>query len=181
MPAHDAPAKPPMAEPRYGAGGELLRPEGYERWILAGASIGLGYSEGAKSEGPGVFHNVYMQPEAYAEYRGSGRFPEKTIFVLALHEPRQRESINREGYFEGDLVALEAAVKDRERFAEGWAYFDFGKGGRNASAAAKPPSACHACHVEHGADDNVFVQFYPLLRPFLESRRTAAAAETGPQ
>ncbi len=23
---------------------------------------------------------------------------------------------------------------------------------------------CYSCHVEHGADDNVFTQFYPVLR-----------------
>ena len=164
-----------MALPGYNAQGELLRPAGYERWAFAGASIGLGYSEGAKSaatesESPGVFHNVYLQPEAFEEYARTGRFPEKTMFILALHEPRQRESINKRGYFEGGLVALEAGVKDHERFKEGWAYFDFGKGGLEASARAMPPESCHACHAEHGADDNVFVQFYPPLRVLREAR-----------
>jgi hypothetical protein len=156
--------KKPMVAPRYTAAGELVRPTGYESWVLAGASIGLAYSEGAKSDGPGVFHNVYMQPEAYEDYARTGRFPEKTMFVLALYEPRQRESINRQGYFEGNLVAVEASVKDHDRFPEGWAYFDFGKEGGRPSASAKPPSDCHTCHAQHAAVDNVFVQFYPALR-----------------
>ena len=157
-------ARGPMAIPGYTAEGKLLRPEGYESWVFAGASMGLGYSEGAKLDGPGVFHNVFLQPEAFEEYSRTGHFPEKTMFILALHEPRQRESIARQGWFEGELTALEAAVKDSERFKEGWAYFDFGKKGLDPTARAQAPESCHSCHLEHGADDNVFVQFYPPLR-----------------
>ena len=155
----------PAFAPKYTEDGKLIRPGGYETWIFVGASIGLGYSESSNpSTGPGVFHNVYTQHEAYEEFGRTGSFPEKTLFILALYEPRQRESINRQGYFEGDPVALEVAVKDREQFQDGWAYFDFGKGGLDASASAKPTESCHSCHKEHGAADNVFVQFYPSLR-----------------
>ena len=151
----------PMAVPRYTEGGELLRPEGVDTWVFVGASVGLGYREGGDREGPGLIHSVQMQPEAYAHYARSGEFPEKTMFALTLYEPRQKESIARQGYFSGDLVALELAVKDHDRFDEGWGYFDFQKGDR---AAAEPKTACHDCHAANGADDNVFVQFYPVLR-----------------
>lgn len=160
-----------MVTPRYTTDGALERPSGFESWVFVGSSLGLGYSEHARDEGPGEFHTVYTQPEVFEEYRRTGKFPEKTMLILALHEPRKRESIAKQGYFQGDLVALEAAVKDRERFEEGWAYFDFGKGGLDPSARAKPPESCHRCHVEHGADDNVFVQFYPPLRRLLEARK----------
>jgi hypothetical protein len=53
-------------------------------------------------------------------------------------------------------------VKDRERFDTGWAYFDFGKDALRA--VAFPRERCHDCHAAHGQADNVFVQFYPLLR-----------------
>jgi len=165
-----------MPVPQYTAQGELLRPRGYEGWVFVGASIGLGYSEGSRSDGPGEFHNIFTQPEAYGEYARTGRFPEKTMFILAPHEARQRESINQQGYFEGDLVALEAAVKDPERFQDGWAYFDFGKGGFDATASAKPSEACHSCNAQHGADDNVFVQFYPPLRLLRDARNAGKAA-----
>jgi len=159
-----------MSLPQYTERGELVRPEGYESWVFVGASIGLSYSENSKHQGPGEFHNVFTQPEAFEAYRSSGRFPEKTMFILTLHEPKERESIAKQGYFEGDLVALEASVKDRERFQEGWAYFDFGKGGLDPSAPAKPPEKCHACHAAHAAADNVFVQFYSPLRGLREAR-----------
>jgi hypothetical protein len=166
--------------PAYTASGELVRPTGFETWVAAGSSIGLSYSEHARDDGPGQIHTVYLEPQAFGAYRATGRFPEKTVLVLALHEPRQRESINRQGYFQGDLVAVEVAVKDRERFPEGWAYFDFGKGGRDASARAKAPESCHACHREHAADDNVFVQFYPPLREIHAARQAANAGRREP-
>ena len=76
----------PMAGPHYTAEGKLLLPEGYAVWPLAGASIGLSYSEGARSEGPGMFHNVYLEPEAYRIYARTGEFPEKTMLVLAQYD-----------------------------------------------------------------------------------------------
>ena len=168
-----------MATPRYTSDGALERPSGFESWVHVGSSLGLGYSEHASRNGPGDFHSVYTQPEVFAAYRETGRFPEKAMFILLLHEPRQRESIATQGYFQGDPVALEVAVKDRERFQEGWAYFDFGKGGRDPSARAMRPEACHRCHLEHGADDNVFVQFYPPLRALLEARKGASVSAAG--
>ena len=56
-----------------------------------------------------------------------------------------------------------AAVKDGERFPDGWAYFSFGDGSRPA-ATAFPRTQCFDCHRQHAASDNVFVQFYPVLR-----------------
>src|SRR4030095_10271625 len=80
--AAETPARPEahrMVVPQYTAGGELGRPVGYETWFCVGASIGLSYSEGSEAGGPGVFHNVYMQPEAHEEYARTGVFPEKTM------------------------------------------------------------------------------------------------------
>ena len=153
-----------MASPSYGASGELLRPRDFPSWVFVGSSMGLSYSENGSSKGPGTFHNVYLNPPAYEEYTRTGKFPERTMLVLALYEPKEKESIQRAGYFEGNLVALEAAVKEQARFPETWAYFDFGKGGADEKAKPFPKASCHDCHKEHGAVDNVFVQFYPVLR-----------------
>lgn len=152
-----------MVKPRYSAPKELVLPEGYETWVFLGASLGLSYSEEPRQQGPGTFHHIYMQPEAYRGYRDTGRFPEGTMLVMEVHKPEQKVSINKHGYFEGDRVAIEVAVKDREAFEEGWAYFDFGNGARK-TAKPFPRERCFECHREHGADDNVFTQFYPVLR-----------------
>lgn len=56
-----------------------------------------------------------------------------------------------------------AAFRHTGRFPEGWAYYSFGDGSR-ASATAFARAACFECHRQHAARDNVFVQFYPVLR-----------------
>jgi hypothetical protein len=152
-----------MAQPRYNEAKELLFPENYDSWVFVGASIGLSYTEATRVEGPGVFHHVYLQPEAYAHFKRTGQFPEKTMLVMELHQPEQKVSINKQGYFQGERIGVEAAVKDHSKFQEGWAYFDF-RNGAKKSAAAFPNAACFSCHKQHAANDNVFTQFYPALR-----------------
>jgi hypothetical protein len=166
--APDAPPPAGMAKPEYTSNGELKRPENTEGWVFVGSAIGLSYNQDLQREGPGLIHNVQMQPEAFQHFRQTGQFPDKTIFVLRLYKPEQKVSPNLHGYFQGELVATEVAVKDVTRFAERWAYFDFGKDRRTASA--QPRERCHSCHAKHGAQDNVFVQFYPVLRERIATR-----------
>ncbi len=147
--------------PRF-TGKSMECPTGYDTWPIVGASLGLSYSS-QSSSGPGSFHRVYMNPSSYAAFKKTGNFPDGTTFVLAIHEARERGSILRGGYYEGETEALEASVKDRSRFATGWAYFDFANGARK-SATPFPDNRCHACHADHGERDSVFVQFYPNLR-----------------
>jgi hypothetical protein len=154
---------PPTATPAYDATGALLRPQGYRGWIYIGASLGLSYREKPPGGGPGEFHHVYLRPESYDEFRRTGRFPDKTVLVLELHEAAQKVAPSRHGLFEGRRLALEAAVKDVERFPDGWAYFSFGDGSR-PTATPFPRADCFDCHRQHAASDNVFVQFYPVLR-----------------
>jgi hypothetical protein len=149
--------------PRF-RGEQLVRPDGYDRWPIVGASIGLSYAESMQGTGPGAFHRVYMNPSAYETFKRTRTFPEGTTFVLEIHEAAQKASLARGGYFEGKRIALEASVKDSKRFPSGWAYFGF-ENGALASASANAESRCHSCHVKHGQIDSVFVQFYPNLRP----------------
>ena len=153
--------------PRY-AGDSLIRPAGFERWVLAGASMGLGYSQpsGADAAGAtgGVFHNVYIEPTAYAYYVRTGKFREKTMMAMTLWQPGQKVHPSKQGFFEGEFLAMEFSVKDSRRFPGSWAYFNFGKGVPESRSTANPRQACQSCHAENAADDNVFVQFYPTLR-----------------
>jgi cytochrome P460 len=157
-------AGPPPAAPApaYDATGALLRPEGYREWVFVGASLGLSYAEANPDDGPGTFHNVYLRPESYETFKRTGRFPDRTVLVLELHEAASKVAPSRHGLFEGRRIAVEAAVKDA-RLRDGWGYFSFGDGWER-SAKALPREACFECHRQHAAADNVFVQFYPVLR-----------------
>ena len=173
--------------PRYNARGELLRPEGYRTWVFVGADLGLDYSQrndqsltypqkkDDNADEGRPFHNVYIDRAAYDHFARTGEFPDKTVLVLELFESRRKEPRNvvTKGQYEGNRVALEVAVKDRER-PDGskttWAYYDFtgspGPRGRRVreSAKAKPDESCYDCHKKHADVDNVWVQFYPTLR-----------------
>ena len=154
------------SEPKYTEDGQLIRPDDYQTWVFVGASIGMSYSGEVRPEGPGTFGNVYIAPGAYQHYLRTGAFPEKTMLVLVHYQPGTDESINRHGYFEGEMTGLSVALKDNDTFEEGWAYFSFsnGDGPLRRTAKAFPKEECYSCHLEHAADDNVFVQFYPILR-----------------
>ncbi|MSV29461.1 MAG: cytochrome P460 [Bryobacterales bacterium] len=157
-------AEPKMAVPRYAAGDQLIRPEGYREWIFVGSSIGMGYKDGDPPANAG-FHHIYIQPEAYRQYVKTGTFPDKTMLVMEKVTAGTNASINKHGRFGAASEGIEASVKD-ERFPEKWRYYDFiGQGGPPLKQAkAFPKDRCWNCHFEHAATDNVFVQFYPVLK-----------------
>ena len=63
-------------------------------------------------------------------------------------------------------MSLEAEVKD-SRFADGWAFFNFGRGADLTEVAAPLSGAaaapCVQCHTQETAVERTFVQFYPTL------------------
>ncbi|MEX2264502.1 MAG: cytochrome P460 family protein [Bryobacteraceae bacterium] len=162
-----------MPGPRYTAQNELVRPEGYREWMFVGSSLGMGYAEGQAPSGNATFHNIYLQREAYSHFAKTGKFPDKTILVMEVLAPGKDVSINKRGQFSDRFIGIEVALKDETRYAEKWAYFDFiGRGGKGPLASAKPfaKDRCWSCHNEHGKVDNVFVQFYPVLRAVQPAR-----------
>lgn len=165
----------PMVQPEYDEKGALLRPEGYERWIFVGTSLGITYSEDAPKNGPGEFHSVYVQPEAFDYFVERGDFPEKTIFVMTNSPATKKpgdDVIHRHGHFAGPTRGLEVAVKDQSRFEDGWAYFIYRTAsGKREAARPFPRESCFDCHAEHGDADNVFTQFYSVLHE-ARTRRT---------
>ena len=166
--ANEAPSGPSSNGPSYDDQGRLIRPEGWERWVFLGTTLGRGYEE----EGgiPRLYSNVYADPVAYDAFLTSGSWPEESVFVLSVYEPVEETSPQvREGVVQGRLLGIEAAVKDSSRNpAIPWAYYmflDFSRPGTMPDvAAAMPNESCGSCHAEHAQTDQVFTQFYPVLR-----------------
>lgn len=150
--------------PHFAADGALLRPDGIERWVLVGTSTGLAYGPDRPVRGPGEFHAVFLEPRAYLSWREHGRFPDGTMLALVLRRPERPEPPGQEGWVAGEVLGVEVAVKDRARFPGGWAYYGFGRSMPGTPARPFPAERCARCHAGHAAVDNVFVQFYPLLR-----------------
>ena len=162
-----------MAQPEYDAEGKLLRPIGFEKWVVVGTSIGLDYSDGKQRDpnNPGTIHNVYLQPEAFDHYVRTGEFPEQSVFIVTNHRSQPAKTkgpVSRSGFVAAPTSGLEIAVKDKKKYVDGWGYFMFHDQPGNASTVRSSAKAfaqkdCFDCHAEHGAVDNVFTQFYSVL------------------
>jgi hypothetical protein len=146
----------------------LLRPAGYREWVFVGSSLGLSYEKGERKgerpDGP-EYKNVYIDPTAYRAYKATGKFPQGTVLVLETAAGEEKREPGLKGSYQKEFTGLSAAVKDAERFEGGWGYFQFGGPERpKAKAQPAPKAACFDCHCQKAADDNVFTQFYPVLR-----------------
>lgn len=172
-----------MEPARFNDQGAMEWPAAYPRWTLIGTSVGLDYLDAAARQaksperdesGPGTFHNVYTQPEAFDHYVATGEFPDQTVFVVTNNAPLRKEGaeeISQRGHFAGQPTGWEVSVKDAARFEGGWGYFMFFAGAdRPKPAKPLPRQACFDCHAEHGERDNVFTQFYSVLNAAREER-----------
>ena len=153
--------------PAYAASGELIRPANYREWVYLTSGLGMTYGPAQQAaDRPPLFDNVFVTQNAYRAFMRSGTWPDKTMFILEIRRADANVSINNGGRTQGDVVAIESAVKDLSRFPNGgWGYFSFdGPKGLADSAAPLPASAsCYSCHKNNTAVDNTFVQFYPTL------------------
>jgi hypothetical protein len=164
--------------PRYNAAGDLLAPVGIETWVLLGSNLGLGY----KTSGPVAadkqqFHNVYINPEAYAHFVATREFPVPTVLVIEKFtaEAKEPRDFLASGVFDGTWQGLEVAVKNPAR-PDGkktpWAYYDFTDRKDPtkpvASAPAQDDATCENCHRDHAMLDHVWAQFYPTLQKLLK-------------
>jgi hypothetical protein len=154
--------------PSYTASGELIRPLDYREWAFVTSGVGMTYGPARPATGqPAFFDNVFVNRESYRAFQKTGRWPDKTMFLLEIRRGEVNVSINNGGQTQGEIVALESAVKDLAKFPDGgWGYFDFGRGGAALSASAAPlpaTASCYACHKNNTAVENTFVQFYPTL------------------
>ena len=152
-------------QPTYNSAGELVRPQNYREWIWMSSGLGMTYGPAGNGAAVPFFDNVFVSPEAWKEFRNTGRWPEKTMFVLEIRYSQSHGSINQNGRFQTDVTAIEMAVKDSEKAPqEHWSYYGFRtRGGETAKTAAMLPktASCYACHLTNGAVENTFTQFYP--------------------
>jgi hypothetical protein len=165
--------------PTYTAGGELVRPADYREWVFVTSGVGMTYGPAQPATGqPALFDNVFVNRDSYRAFLTSGRWPDKTMFLLEIRRGEVNVSINNGGQTQGEVVALESAVKDTARFPDtGWGYFTFGRGGGLASAPPLPATAsCYACHGSNTAVENTFVQFYPTLFDVAKKMGTVKAS-----
>ncbi len=158
--------------------GAVMVPKGYREWVFVGTPLTPNALNGGAAPFP-EFHNVYVEPTAYAHYAKTGEWANGTQIAKELVLVRTGDNCDAEngscgevsgqGDFQGEFAGLELTVKDTERFADepgGWVYYSFGHHAEPyaETAQAFPTESCNACHEASADTDFVFTQFYPVLR-----------------
>src|SRR5450755_5050541 len=109
--------------PQYTGDNQLLRPSDYREWIFLSSGLGMSYSAQAGHE---MFTNVFVPQWAYQEFLKSGKWPDKTMFVVEDRGSETKGSIVKSGDFQSDRMGIGVEVKDETHSPEKWQYFSFG-------------------------------------------------------
>jgi hypothetical protein len=165
-------AQPPVDGPQYTNGNTLVRPANYREWVFLGSGLGMTYDASAAGT---TFTNVFVNPSAYRGFMNTGRWPDKSVFVLEFRASATEAPPNTAGRFQTRLIGVEAEVKDA-RFPDGWAFYNFRGADSAAPLAGQDVASCVECHTKSTAVERTFVQFYPTL---LEVARAKGTVKPG--
>jgi len=167
--------------PAFSPSGELLRPQNYREWVFLTSGLGMTYGPAAENASPRApfFDNVFVNRSSYEAFVNTGRWPDKTMFILEGRRSLENVSINNGGRTQGERAFIEAAVKDVRRYNDtgGWGYFSFDSrdGLLNSVKPLPSTAACYSCHANNTAVENTFVQFYPELFAIAKQKGTVKA------
>lgn len=147
-------------KPQYTNDGHLLAPGDFREWIFLSSGLGMNYNP--QAGGHVMFTNVFVPQWAYHEFLNSGKWPDKTMFVVEERGAESKGSINKSGHYQVEAMGYGMEVKDSSR-PDTWSYYNFDMDSKQA--AANPKGGCWSCHDAHAAVEHSFVQFYPTLKP----------------
>jgi hypothetical protein len=175
--AQAPPAAAALEVARFTAKGELRKPADLASWVFLGTSLGMGYNPGSfNAANPGQFQVVLMEPGAWQHFVKHGRYAPGSMFMLAFYNAdKQARSINQNGFTQADLTNYEIHLIGAGADAERHGFYTFSADSRQGQRLP-PNNGCVRCHVEHGAFDGTFAQFYPTLRPLIPKEALERAA-----
>jgi Cytochrome P460 len=151
---------------------KLITPKNYREWIYLSSGLDMSYSIREKAPDHSMFDNVFVNPAAYKVFEETGKWPDKTMFVLEVRAAESAGSINKAGHFQStEMMGAEVHVKDASH--GGWAFYDLD--GERGNLIPKT-ATCYSCHEQHAAVDTTFVQFYPTLIGIAKAKGTLSTA-----
>jgi hypothetical protein len=160
-------------QPRYTKDGQMEFPANYREWVYLTSGMDMSYRADMQM-GHSMFDNVFVNPEAYKYFVANGTWPDKTMLVLELRVAGTKSAINKAGHYQTtELMGREVHVKDETRFPGKWAFFAFDD--KTTAKMLPTEMDCYACHAQHTAVDNTFVQFYPTLIEIARKKGTLSA------
>ncbi len=161
-------AAEPLQIARFTSDGKLQKPDDLAGWVFLGTSLGMGYNPGSfNAANPGQFQVAMMEPNAYRYFVEHRSYAPGSMFLLAFYNSdKQQRSINQNGFTQAELTNFEIHLVDPARSKEGHVFYMFGADATEGNAVP-PGNACVRCHIDHGAFDGTFAQFYPAIRPLI--------------
>jgi hypothetical protein len=179
--AQTAATAKPLQIAQLTADGKLQKPADLDSWVFLGTSLGMGYNPGSfNAAHPGQFQVVLMEPNAYRHFVKNRSYAPGSMFLLSFYDSdKQQRSINQNGFTQADLTNYEIHVIDPakgDKADKGHVFYVFDA--KDTQGSPLPAgNACVRCHVEHGAFDGTFAQFYPTLRPMIPKEALERAAQ----
>jgi cytochrome P460 len=172
-----APAEP-MQIAHFTADGKLQKPADLDSWVFLGTSLGMGYNPGSfNAAHPGQFQVVLMEPNAYRHFVKTRSYAPGSMFLLSFYNAdTQQRSINQNGFTQADLTNYEIHLIDPAKGEKNHAFYVFGANDTQGNPLPAG-NACVRCHIDHGAFDGTFAQFYPTLRPLIPKEALERAAQ----
>jgi Cu/Ag efflux protein CusF len=159
---------------QYSKDAKMILPKDYREWVFLSSDIGMTYIPSAGGGANPAFENIFVNPDAYRAFVKTGTWPDKTVLILESRASDTKVSINKDGRVQTNLLAIEAHVKDASR--GDWAFYGFGNGTQQEGKLLPKSADCYSCHLQNGAADTTFVQFYPTLAEIAKAKGTFTAA-----
>src|SRR5947199_9438353 len=114
IPPASAQSKAPAALVEYTADGKLKQPVGYRKWVYVGEVLTPNDMNDGEAAFP-EYHSVYMDPESFAHFEKTGKYPDGTVLIKELSSVGSKKAPSGNGYFQGELHGLEATITDTKR------------------------------------------------------------------
>src|SRR6516162_7501465 len=91
---------------QYTKDGQMKFPEDYRQWVYLTTGFDMSYNPAMQMDHH-MFDNVFVNPEAYKAFMATGKWPDKTTFVLEARRAMDKGSINQRGNYQGsDVMGL---------------------------------------------------------------------------
>jgi hypothetical protein len=133
---------------------QITYPEGYRNWAHVKSMV-IHDPAHPLYEAFGGIHHVYVNPRgAETLRRGSGTYPDGSVFVFDLLEA----NLDGGAYVEGDRKVLAMMVKNAGRYGStgGWGFEAFAGGDPAQRVVVDAAKDCFNCHAPQQATDYVF-------------------------
>ncbi|UTW56345.1 cytochrome P460 family protein [Kordiimonas sp. SCSIO 12610] len=142
---------------------DLMLPKQYYEWVF----IGTAHQDDDIAP---RFHVTYIDDKSFKAFKETGEFPVGTIILRETTPSRYIETEERTGNIMGDQTISRLHIKDEYAGAGTWSFYSWKPETGQATYIDRKKANCYSCHEKHAAHDQVFTQFYPVMRKILQDR-----------